>query len=193
LLLRETAIPFVLRDIKYIDFRNEEEFDARFLELYNVLHDVSERPARDMDTVEAVRRKIRLSKYQEAADTIAPLEEAAARLAGRSRRVAPGSDQEYPEAECRAMFQDEFAKLQRIARDRVSFSTACMAELKRTVAMINTMNLKFDGELFRPEDRDRFRREHREYLEKNLVDMLSERNKAFCSCMDDEFATGESS
>src|SRR5262249_24825623 len=144
ILLRDTEIPALLRHIKYLDFRNEADFDDRFVELYDALFNISDRPPLGIDNVDTVRRKIRLRRYQDAAEVMAVLEEAAARIAGESRAIIPGSNELYPERESVGMFREAFANLQRIKRERSSFSQAAFKELSRTVAMIETMNLDFD-------------------------------------------------
>lgn len=186
LLLRDTTIPSVLQHIKYIDFRNEAEFYDRFLELFNALHGILDRPPLDLDDIDTVRRKIQLTKYKQAGDAMAELEEASARFAGRSRVVVPGENQSYPLDESRALFRQAFEKLQRFSRERAWFSKAALAELQRTVAMIETMNIDFDFDLIKPVDRPRLREEHRKDLERRLVDLVAERNRAFCSLTAEE-------
>ncbi len=187
ILLREATIPIILRHIKYIDFRNAAEFEDRFLELYKALNNISDRPPLGMDDVDTVKRKIRLQKYHQAADALAALEEAAARLAGASRIVVPGDNLTYPEAESRDLFRQAFDRLQRISRDRASFSIVALGDLQRTVAMIETMNLDFEEACIDPVDRPKLRAEHRRYLERSLVNPLAERNRSFCKHMSDEF------
>jgi hypothetical protein len=187
LLVRRTEIPAVLRHIKYIDFSKESEFNDRFLELYNTLYNISDRPPLGMEDIETVRQRIRLARYQQAADEMAKLEEAASRLAGTSRDVIPGKTQQYPRNESVASFKQAFGKLQEISRDLATFTRDALAELQRTVAEIETMNLDFESDLIEPTERQTLIKVHKEYLEKNLTIWIGERNRAFCRHMASEF------
>jgi len=187
LLVRNTRMPAVLQDIKYIDFRNEADFDDRFVDLYKTLSKVPKGPAIKMLGVEDVKRNVALAKYHEATDAMSALEEAAARLAGRSRAVIPGKAKRYPRAESQGMFQQAFAKLQQLSRDRAWFSKAAFTELNRTVAMIETMNLDFMDPFVKRTDRAKLRKEHGQYLERSIVDRIAERNRELSRHMADEF------
>jgi len=183
LLLRETAIPSILSHIKYIDFRNEAEFDEHFLELHKAIHDISDRPALGMDTPDDVKKKIRLAKYQQVAAAMASIEEAAARLAGESKSIIPGENRVYPMSESLAMFRQAFGKLQELSRGHALFSTKALGELHRTVAMIETMNLDLLDESAAAL--------HQVFLKRNLGRLLGERNRAFCEQMEREFTAAK--